>query len=322
MIKRILISIPILFVLSIAIFWAAREIGSPEAQLFTNPRIRPEDKQRFIENLGLDQPVWQQYTTWLGNFVRGDLGESLLRNGQEVWPLIQDALANTLVLIVVAVTISLAVGIGLGAVTALKQNSWIDHASTGLAFVGISIPVFWLGLMLQLFFAVYLPDWLGLDGPLLPTAGLYPPGQQGFDLIERARHLALPSIALAVQLIAVYSRYMRASMLEVLNSDYVRTARSKGIKERRVITRHGIRTALIPVTTQAAIDIGLLIGGLVITETIFQYPGMGRLFLQALFDGDYPLLLPVTMIVAFAVVVMNLLADLLYAVLDPRIRYA
>lgn len=321
-IRRLAAAIPILVVISIGTFWAAREISSPEAQLTLNPRISPDAKQAYIESLGLDLPVWRQYLTWAGNFVTGDFGVSLLKNGQDVYPFLETALANTLVLVTVAVFFSLLIGITIGAISAVRQNSFLDYASTGLSFLGISIPVFWLGLMLQLFFGLYLANWLNIGPPLLPTAGIYPPGQQGFDLWLRVKHLILPSMALAVQLIAVYSRYMRASMLEVMGSDYIRTARSKGLDERTVIVKHGVRTALIPVTTQAAVDIGLLVGGLIVTESVFEYPGMGLLFLEALAGGDYPILLPSVMIVALAVFVMNLLADLLYARLDPRIRHA
>jgi peptide/nickel transport system permease protein len=164
--------------------------------------------------------------------------------------------------------------------------------------------------------------WLHLQEPIFFTAGLSRPGSVGFDLVDRLRHVALPAVVLAVQSIAVYSRYMRASMLEVLGSDYLRTARAKGVRERRVITNHGMRNALIPLTTQAAIDFGALAGGLIVTEQIFQWPGMGRLFIQAMNDGDYAIALPWVMLTMTFVITFNLVADLLYAVLDPRIRYA
>ena len=208
----------------------------------------------------------------------------------------------------------------IGTLSAIRRGSLADHGATAVSFLGISIPVFWLGLMLQLFFGLYLANWLGVGPPLLPTAGIYSPGQQGFDLIDRARHLALPVMALSLQLVAVYSRYMRASMLDVMGSDFIRTARAKGMGEPAVVVRHGVRNALIPVTTQAAVDVGLLVGGLIVTERVFQYPGMGLLFLDALNAGDYPILLATVMIVSAAVFLMNLAADLLYAVLDPRIR--
>jgi peptide/nickel transport system permease protein len=182
--------------------------------------------------------------------------------------------------------------------------------------------VFWFALILQLVFGVYLVRWLHLNEPIVFTAGMAKPGSVGFDPIDRLRHLALPAIVLAVQLIAVYSRYMRASMLEVLSSDYLRTARAKGLRERRVVINHGMRNALIPLTTQAAIDIGGLAAGLIATEAIFQWPGMGALFVRAMVDGDYAIALPWVMLTMAFVIGCNLVADLLYAVLDPRIRYA
>jgi len=320
--RRLAVTAPILLFISLATFWAAGEISSPAAQLTVNPRISAEARQAYIDSLGLDQPFGARYLTWLGNFATGDLGTSLVRNGQDVWPLVERAMANTLLLVAVAVALSVAAGLAIGTVSALRSGSLIDHSATAVSFLGISIPVFWLGLMLQLFFGLYLANWLGVGPPLLPTAGIYSPGQQGFDLVDRARHLALPVMALSLQLVAVYSRYMRASMLDVMGSDFIRTARAKGLGEPAVVVRHGVRNALIPVTTQAAVDVGLLVGGLIVTERVFQYPGMGLLFLDALHGGDYPILLATVMIVSAAVFLMNLAADLLYAVLDPRIRRA
>ena len=319
--RRLAVTAPILLVISFATFWAAGEISSPTAQIALNPRISAEARQAYVESLGLNEPFGVRYLTWLGNLVTGDLGTSLVRNGQDVWPLVQRAMANTLLLVSVAVLLSLAVGLAVGTLSALRPGSLLDHAATTGSFMGISIPVFWLGLMLQLLFGLYLARWLGVGPPLLPTAGIYSPGQQGFDLVDRARHLVLPVLALSLQLVAAYSRYMRSSMLDVMSMDYIATARAKGLPERTVVTRHGVRNALIPVTTLAAVDLGLLVGGLIVTERVFQYPGMGLLFLDALNSGDYPVLLTTVMIVSVSVFVMNLLADLLYAALDPRIRY-
>lgn len=320
--RRLAATVPILLAISFGVFWMANKIAKPGVDVVGNSRITPEARAAYLESLGIDDPLPLRYLQWLGDFVRGDLGTSLVRNGAEVWPLVRTALANTLVLICIAVVLSLAVGIAIGSVSAVRRGTLIDDAATTFSLVGLSIPVFWLGLMLQLFFGLYLANWLGVSPPLLPTAGLYSPGQQGFDLVDRLRHLALPTMALSVQLVAVYSRYMRASLLDVLSSDHIRAARGRGLSEHSVIIRHGVRNALIPVTTQVAIDVGLLVGGLVVTEQVFQYPGMGRLFLKALIDGDYPVLLATTMIVAAAVFVMNLAADLFYGVLDPRIRRA
>ena len=320
--RRLVVTAPILLLISLATFWAAGEIASPAAQLTVNPRISAEARQAYIDSLGLEDPFGARYLTWLGNFVTGDLGTSLVRNGQEVWPFVERALANTLVLVAAAVVFSVVAGLTIGTLSAIRRGTLMDHGATAVSFLGISIPVFWLGLMLQLFFGLYLANWLGVGPPLLPTAGIYSPGQQGFDLIDRARHLALPVMALSLQLVAVYSRYMRASMLDVMGSDFIRTARAKGLGEPSVVVRHGVRNALIPVTTQAAVDVGLLVGGLIVTERVFQYPGMGLLFLDSLNSGDYPILLATVMIVSAAVFLMNLAADLLYAVLDPRIRRA
>lgn len=318
--RRLAVTVPVLVVISFGTFWAAGEISSPAAQLTLNPRISPEAKQAYIELLGLDRPLGVQYGKWLGNFVTGDFGTSLVRNGQDVWPFVERALANTLLLVAAAVSLSLLIGLAVGTISAVRRGSLWDYTSVGVSFLGISIPVFWLGLMLQLFFGLYLANWLGVGPPLLPTAGIYSPGRQGFDLLDRVRHLILPTMALSLQLVAVYSRYMRSSMLEVMGADYIRTARAKGLRESRVVVRHGMRSALVPVTTLVAIDIGQLVGGLIVTERVFQYPGMGLLFLDALNGGDYTILLPVVMITAVAVFALNLAADLLYGVLDPRVR--
>ena len=318
--RRIATMVPILLAISFAVFWAANRIAKPGRDLAVNPRVTPADRAAYLESLGLNEPLPLRYLQWLGDFVTGDLGISLVRNGSDVWPIVRTALANTLVLIAVAVVLSLAVGITIGAVSAVRPNGFLDNATTTFSFAGISIPVFWLGLMLQLLFGLYLASWLGLSPPLLPTAGLYSPGQQGFDLVDRMRHLVLPTTALSLQLIAVYSRYMRASLLDVLSSDHIRAARGRGLPERTVVVRHGVRNALIPVTTQAGVDVGQLVGGLIVTEQVFQYPGMGRLFLDAMYGGDYTVLLATTMIIAAGVMVMNLSVDLFYGVLDPRIR--
>jgi peptide/nickel transport system permease protein len=261
-----------------------------------------------------------QYWMWLSQFARGDWGESLLSQ-RPVFPDIRSALANTAVLGLVAMAFSLLIGIGVGLYSALRQYSWFDHVATGTTFVGLSIPNFWLALLLQIFFGVYLTQWLHLKEPIFAVAGLHTPGSQGFDLIDRLRHLVLPMLVVSVQVIAYYSRYMRASMLEVLHSDYLRTARAKGLRERRVVVRHAMRNALIPLTTQVALDVGAIAGGLIITEAIFEYPGMGRFFVDAMFRGDYQQVLPWLMVAVTFVIVFNLVADIMYAVLDPRIRY-
>lgn len=319
-VRRLLVSVPMLLVLSVVSFAATRAVSSPEAGIRTNPRVTPEDIARYRSDLGLDDPAYEQYLRWLGNTLRGDLGSSLVSN-REVWPQLSSALWNTLVLGVTGVSFSFVIGVGLGVISAVKRYTAFDYTTTGMAFFGLSMPNFWFAIMLQLFFGVYIVDWFGLDGPFFYTAGMRSPGTDGFDLLDRVRHLVLPGMVLAVQLVAVYSRFMRASMLEVLGNDYIRTARAKGLSERRVVGRHATRNAMIPVTTQLANDVGAIFGGLVITETVFQWPGMGPLFLDALQAGDYQIILPWLMITAIAVVVFNLIADLAYGVLDPRIRH-
>jgi peptide/nickel transport system permease protein len=317
---RLLVSVPILLVASVLVFTVIHLTTDPMAGLRTNPRVTAADVARYRHTLGLDRSGPEQYRIWLIHFLQGNWGSSLF-SGRSVAADIREALANSLLLGVAGFLLSLLVGVAVGVYSAVRQYSPFDYVATGGAFFALSIPVFWFGLIMQLLFGLYLVSWLHLPEPLLFTAGMFRPGSQGFDLVDRLRHLALPAIVLAVQGLAVYSRYMRASMLEVLHTDYLRTARAKGLTERRVMVAHGMRNALIPLTTQAALDFGALAGGLIITEAIFQWPGMGALFVRAMGDGDYAVVLPWVMVTVAFVIVFNLVADLLLGVLDPRIRY-
>ncbi len=319
--RRALFSIPLLLIASVLVFTVIHLTTDPVAGLRVNPRISPADMERYRHDLGLDRSGPQQYFAWLGNFVQGNWGTSLF-SSISVSSQIREAIANSVVLGVTGFALALLLGLGIGVIAAVRQYSVFDYVATSGAFVALSVPVFWFALIMQLVFGVYLVQWLHLTEPILFTAGMSVPGSAGFDLVDRLRHLALPAIVLAVQLVAVYSRYMRASMLEVLGSDYLRTARAKGVRERQVIVNHGMRNALIPITTQAAIDFGSLAAGLIATEAIFQWPGMGALFVRAMNDGDYAIALPWVMLTMAFVIVFNLVADILYAVLDPRIRYA
>jgi peptide/nickel transport system permease protein len=302
------------------VFVGIRSGTDPVASyLRINPRASEAMIDRYEEVNGLKGSIPQQYFRWLGHFVTGDWGGSIKGN-RAVWPDVKHALANSFVLGACATVVGVSVGIGIGMIAALKQYSIFDKTTSIGAFVGLSIPPFISAVLLQLLLSIYVTRWFGLDRPFLPTSGVYPPGQRGFDLWLRTKHLIMPTIVVAIQIIAVYSRYMRASLLEVVNSEYMRTARAKGISEKRVVVRHAVRNALIPVTTQAAIDIGGIVGGLIITERIFQYPGMGDFFLTAFADGDFPQLMPWTVIVVISVIMFNLLADVAYAWLDPRIR--
>ena len=318
--RRLLWAIPTLLIISFLVFAALRAGTDPVASyLRVNPRATPEKVQQYREANGLVGSMPEQYFRWAGNFVTGDWGNSIKGN-RPVWPEMKNALANTLVLGIVATIVGVSIGLAIGILAALRPYSKFDTAATTGAFVGFSIPPFVSAVLLQLIFAVYLTKWLGLSKPFLPTSGVYPPGHSGFDPVLRAKHLILPVTVVAIQTIAVYSRYMRTQLMEVKSSDYMRTARSKGISERAVIVKHGLRNALIPIITVAAIDIGAIIGGLIITERIFEYKGMGDFFLTALSNGDFPQLMPWLIIVVISVILFNLLADVSYATLDPRIR--
>ncbi len=319
--RRLIFSIPVLLLSSILVFTVVHATADPTALMRSNPRVTQADVARVRQQLGLDRSGPAQYIGWLTHFVRGDWGESLI-TGAPVGHDIRRALVNSAILGAAGILLSLLIGVAIGVVSALRQYSTFDNLSTGAAFLGLSIPNFWFALMLQIFFGLYLTRWLHLGTPLVYTAGMTSPGTTGFHPLDFVRHLAAPALVLAVQIVAIYSRYTRASMLEVLHSDFLRTARAKGVGERRVILRHALRNALIPLTTQVGIDVGAIAAGLIITEQIFQWPGMGKFFITAMTNGDYPQILPWLMVTVTFVIVFNLLADLAYAALDPRIRYA
>jgi peptide/nickel transport system permease protein len=318
--RRLLWTIPTLFVITFLVFIAIR-IGTDPVQSYLriNPRASKAKIQQYKDKNGLNGSMVSQYFSWLHHFVTFNWGRSIKGN-RPVWPELKAAMANTLVLGLLATAIGLVIGLAIGILSAMRPRSVFDEGATTAAFVGISIPPYVSAILLQLFFAITLTRWLGLSKPVLPTSGIYPPGHKGFDPVLRAKYLILPITVVAIQIIAVYSRYMRASLLEVKNSDYLRTARAKGISEKRILVRHALRNALIPIVTVAAIDIGAIIGGLIITERIFQNKGMGDFFLTAYTNGDFPQLMPWMVFVVLGVILANLLADVLYAVLDPRIR--
>lgn len=320
-IRRLLFSIPVLLAASALVFVVVRISTNPSAAFAGNARVTPQQIQHLKHQLGLDKSGISQWTSWLSHWVRGDWGISIYTQIPVRHDILQ-ALANSAFLGFVGVGFSLVIGAGVGIISAVKQYSWFDNLATGAAFLGLSMPNFWFAYLLQIFFGLQLVHWLHLQSAIFPIAGMSTPGSEGFNLVDRLRHVALPALVLAVQIIAIYSRLMRASMLETLNADYMRTARAKGLRERRVLGRHGVRNALIPITTQLGIDIGAIAGGLIITEYVFQWPGMGRYFINAMNFGDYPQILAWTMIVVTSVIIFNLIVDIAYAVLDPRIRYA
>lgn len=330
--RRLLFAIPILLILSVIMFSFMTATFDP-VQALRNPRMTSADVQRIRASMGLDQPPHLQYVTWLKNFVTGDWGTSI-RYQRSVNDVIETRLLNTLKLMGVAVTLSFILALFIGVYSAVRSQSLFDYTFTGGSFFGISMPIFWFALILQLVLGLYLmqwmggarstlawlPEWFGRE-PLFFTAGMRSPGRDGFDLWDFLRHAALPATALMVQLVAGWGRYERASMMEILGADYMRTARAKGLRERNVILKHGLRNALIPLVTVTAIDMGALFGGLIITEKIFSWPGMGSLFVDTIQVGDFPVVLAWMMVVASFIILFNLIADIIYGVLDPRIRY-
>lgn len=317
-IRRILASIPLLLLVSVLMYLIMYLApGGPLAMLTMNPRIRPEDVQRIIHMMGLDKPWYLQYWTWLMAYIRGDWGTSF-QTHREVFDMIMNRLPNTLQLMGISMVFALMLAIPIGIYSAIRQYSWFDHASTGFSYFGYSMPIFWFGLMLQLFFAYYLYKWTGVHW--FYSANMYSVGHE-HDIVNRLQHLALPVMTLSIASIAGWSRYQRASMLEVINSDYLRTARAKGLPERTVILKHALRNAMIPLITILTLDIAALFSGAVVTETVFGWPGMGRLFYDAVVSRDYPVVMGSVMLFSVMVVVFNLIADILYAVFDPRIRY-
>lgn len=316
--KRLLWAIPTLLLVTFLVYIALRLGTNPvESYKRINPRATRAKIQQYKDLNGLSDNYVLGYLNWLKNFVTFNWPRSI-KGSREVFPALKDAMANTIRLGTLASVVGITIGFLLGIFAALKPGGRRDVAVNTAAFIGISIPPYISAVLLQLLFAVYWGRWFGSS--LFPTSGVYPPGHSGFDPVLMLKHMALPTIVVAIQVIATYSRYMRSSLLEVLNSDFMRTARSKGISEVRVLFRHGVRNALIPVVTIAAIDVGGIVGGLIITENIFDYPGMGRYFLRAFDQGDFPLLMPWMVIVVASVLLFNLIADVSYAFLDPRIR--
>ncbi|MEY4227457.1 MAG: hypothetical protein RLZ84_49 [Actinomycetota bacterium] len=319
--RRLLWLIPTLLLVTFLVYVALRLGTNPvESYKRANARASKKKIQQYIELNGLYDGAFgyvRGYFKWLGGFLTGDWAPSI-KGRTPVWPNLKDALANSLRLGVTASIVGIFVGNLFGVLAALRPGRLRDTAVNTGALIGLAIPPFVSALLLQLLFSIYWQKWFGYS--LFPTSGVYPPGHQGFDLALMLKHMALPVVVVAIQTIASYSRYMRSSLLDVLNSDYLRTARSKGISERQVLLKHSLRNALIPVTTLIFLDIGAIVGGLIITEGLFEYPGMGRFFLVAYGNGDFPQLMPFMVIIVGSVVVFNLLADIVYARLDPRIK--
>ncbi|MCL4835398.1 MAG: ABC transporter permease [Caldilineaceae bacterium] len=334
-IRRFLFAIPLLVVISVIVFaLISLAPGGPMSAFEENPNLTPEDLARLEEQLGLNQPIHERYLRWAGLIVQGDWGYSNASR-RPVLEEIGDRLPNTLQLMVVAFIFTLVIALPIGILSALKQYSLFDHIATFLAFVGQAIPIFWFGLILIIVFNVWLKNpvspstgfaWSNLFGcldctPLMPGGGMAPYGVDNPSFWQRLQHMILPVFMLALFGAGTYTRYMRGQMLEVIHLDYVRTARAKGLAESRVVIGHAVKNAITPIITIMALEMPGLFGGALFTETIFSWPGMGRLFFRSAQRVDYPLLMGIVMINAVLIIVFNLIADVMYAFLDPRVRY-
>jgi peptide/nickel transport system permease protein len=318
-VRRILYSIPVLFASTVLIFVSVTAIGDPLAELRINPLLSKQTVHLIQERKHLNDPVPVQYAYWIRDAALHKFGTPLLQPGNHIWDDLKRVIPHTLQLVVLAEAFAFLIGVGVGVYSALRQYSVFDYSATTLSFLGFAMPVFWLALMLQILFTDVFIRW---HVRIFYTSGLSSenPGTGFHFVIDRLQHLAIPAMTLMVISIATYSRFMRASMLEVINSDYVRTARAKGLVERKVTLKHVLRNALIPVVTVTTLNWGALIGGAVVTESIFQLDGMGPYFINALQARDAYVVMAWLVITATSVILFNLIADIAYAYIDPRIR--
>jgi peptide/nickel transport system permease protein len=307
--RRLLFSVVVLWVVSIATF-AIIHLAPGGPGVLLSPDLSPEEAAQFRRNLGLDDPLPVQYLRWVGALVRGDLGRSLT-HGAPVSAMITERLPATLLLAGAAFGLTLVVGIPAGIISAKRRDSVFDYLSTSVAFLGVAMPPFWLGIMLILLFSVSLK--------LLPSSGMYTLGGDT-SLVDLLTHLVMPAVVLGMFSMAEVTRYTRSAILTVLHQDYVRTARAKGLGEMAVLVTHALRNALIPVVTVLGSLIPRFLGGAPVTETVFGWPGMGRLAVDAARLRDYPLVMGITLMISLVVVLTNLAVDILYKYIDPRVE--
>jgi peptide/nickel transport system permease protein len=307
LIRRVLLTLPILFIVSVVCFSLINLIPGDPAAVILGPEASEQAKEQMSERLGLDKPIVVQYVDWLGGVLHGDLGESLV-DGTPVSQLILQRLPVTLELALGTFLVSLTIAVVAGILSASNRGTWVDYVSTGFALGGISIPHFWLGMMFIIIFAVNLG--------ILPASGYVPFFE---DPAANIAAMILPVFATGLRESAELMRMLRSSLLEELGSDYVRTAFSKGLSRRVVVIRHAVRNALIPFVTAGGLQIAALLGGLVVTEQVFQLPGVGRLIVESILERDFTVVQGAVLTVTAIVVVINVLVDMLYAVIDPRI---
>ena len=318
-IRRLLYSIPVLVATSFLIFSFVSISGDPLAQVRMIPDVDQQSIQSLIDEKHLDDPLVVRWGYWVKDAVTDGFGTRLLSE-REIWPDLKRAMGNTMQLIIAAELVSILLAVFIGVYSSVRQYSFFDYTATTFSFLGFATPIFWLALILQVLTVAVYNKW---DLRIFYIAQLssVDPGTGLHFLLDRIQHLALPVFVLSMLGIAQFSRYMRASMLEVINSDYVRTARAKGLREGRVIMRHAFRNALIPLTTVIALDFGALFGGAIVTETIFALDGMGLFFISALNERDTYAIMAWLMVTSVIIIAFNLIADVVYGFLDPRIRY-
>lgn len=323
LLRRILGAIPLLLgILTLIFFIIHLAPGDPTARFF-NPNVAPEVIEQMRRNLGLDQPLHIQYFKWVTSFMQGEFGYSFgqMRPIADILP---ETLWNTVQLTLVSMIVIFAVGMLIGIIQAVRQYSAWDNILTVVALFFFSMPSFWFALMLILLFSLKASQWGFPDFLIFPASQMTSVGYEFLSpwekFTDRLEHLLLPATALGIGAAAGVARYMRGSMLEVIHQDYIRTARAKGLSERAVVFKHALRNALIPIVTLLGLFFPFLLGGAVLVETIFAWPGMGRLIFDAIFQRDYPLVMASSFVIAAMVVAGNLISDVLYAVVDPRIR--
>lgn len=337
--RRLLQAIPLLFGISVVVFALMMSVGDPLATMGGRRATRPSDRARLTRQLGLDKPIHFQYLYWLvgddwdsfdldgdgiaespgrrQGVLRGDFGTSLVNRGVPALEVIWQRIPNTLLLMIPAEIIIVLGALLVGIYSALRQYSWQDHFMTAASFVGYSMPIFFVALLTMYIFGVLFKQW-GL--PYFPTVGMFDP-TVGKTIPQVAWHMALPVFSLAAISLAGYSRYIRGTMLEVLSQDYIRTARSKGLPRREVVLVHALKNASLPIVTVVGLDLPFLLAGALVTESIFAWPGMGRLFVDHLERTDTPVVMGILLLISVVVVAFQLFTDILYAWLDPRIRY-
>jgi len=319
-IRRLLYSIVVLIAASFIVFTlVAKGAGDPLASLAVTPNVDQAGVERIRQEKHLHDSVFVRYGYWVRDATTNEFGTTLLTN-KPILPDLWRVMKNTLQLVFIAELLAILLAIGIGVLSALRQYSKFDYTATTFSFLGLATPVFWLALMLQVLI-VQIKGWTGYNVFPITSLNSVDPGTGIHFWVDRAHHLAMPILVLMIASVATYSRYMRASMLEVVNADYVRTARAKGVGERKVTMNHAFRNALIPLVTVIALNFGGLIGGVIVTETVFSLDGMGLYFYNALGTADpYPIMAWL-MITATAIIVFNLIADIAYGYLDPRVRY-